>query len=404
LPEDRRRNKPMLIPVVVGLLERGTGKEVMPSKVLELTTEEQTFTFEGLSAEPVPSLFRDFSAPVKVDYPYSDEDLAFLAAFDTDSFNRWEAAQQLGAKEIKKVYAAAPGSAYQLPAGYADALRRILTDKETSDLSLLSYALVLPAESALMETMTPPINPVHLHEARGAVRKAIATALKDDFTKRYQELSPAAGEPVVIDGVSAGKRRLRNLCLGYLSAFQDADSVALNAAQFKEARARGCMTDKLAAFGNLVEMPDTPESKEAIGAFFEDAKGDALVVNKWFGMQAGADVPDGLARVQRLMEHPDFTLKNPNRLRSVVSVFGGNVANFHKIDGTGYAFMTKMVLEVDKLNPQVASRMALTFSTWAKLDPARQALIKEQLAVLNSKGSELSKDTFEVVSRVSKVA
>mmetsp|Transcript_18797 Transcript_18797/g.48197 ORF Transcript_18797/g.48197 Transcript_18797/m.48197 type:complete len:1023 (+) Transcript_18797:79-3147(+) len=402
LPENKRREEPMLIPVVVGLLEKESGKELVASKVLELTGLEQTFEFDGLSSEPVPSLLRDFSAPVKLDYEYSDEDLAFLAANDTDSFNRWEASQILGGKAFKGVYAAENFDDVKLNDGFVTALRRILTDKETADLSLLAYALVLPAESALLETMAPPVDPVKLHKARGAVRKAIAIALQADLEQRYAELSPAAGETVIIDGVNAGKRALRNTCLGYLASAKDEKSIALCAKQFEEARERGCMTDKLAAFSCLVEVPDAPESETAVKQFYDDAAGDALVVNKWFMMQAAADTEDSLQRVEKLIEHPDFTYTNPNRLRSVVSVFAGNVNGFHKLDGSGYKFMMETVLKVDKLNPQVASRLALSFSTWAKLDGARQALIKEQLAVLMSKQETLSKDTYEVVSKVAK--
>eukprot|EP00931_Biecheleriopsis_adriatica_P065494 TRINITY_DN40015_c0_g1_i1.p1 TRINITY_DN40015_c0_g1~~TRINITY_DN40015_c0_g1_i1.p1 ORF type:complete len:1017 (-),score=262.98 TRINITY_DN40015_c0_g1_i1:64-3090(-) len=400
LPEEKRREKPMHIPVVVGLLDRDTGKEAAPSTVLELTEPEQTFTFNNLSSEPVPSLLRDFSAPVKLDYPYTDDDLAFLAAYDTDSFNRWEATQVLGAKAVKDRYSADPSSPCELPAGFADALRRILLDGKTTDISLLAYAMALPAESALMETMAPPIDPVRLHEARNEVRKALAQELKGDLEKRYAELSPAEGEELVIDGLNAGRRRLRNVCLGYLSTAKDANSIALCAKQFAEARSRGCMTDKLAAVGCLANVPDTPEAAEAMKQFYDDAAGDALVLNKWFSMQASADLDDILSRVRKLMEHPEFTLKNPNRLRSVVSVFAGNVTGFHKADGSGYAFMADMVLEVDKLNPQVASRLALSFGTWAKLDSARQALVKEQLQMLNGKKDDLSKDTYEVVSKI----
>lgn len=404
LPEEKRAQKAMMIPVVVGLLDRATGKEVVPSKVLELTEPEQTFTFDGLSSEPVPSLLRDFSAPVKLDYAYTDEDLALIAAYDTDSFNRWEATQKLGEKAVKDRYAGDQECPCELPAGFEDALRRILLDAETTDLSLLAYALVLPAESTLMETMTPPIDPVRLHEARGAVRRAIAVALQSDFEKRYAELSPASGEEVVIDGPNSQKRALRNTCLAYLSSAKDTSSIARCAAQFAEARERGCMTDKLAALQCLVETPDAPETAEALQQFYDDAKGDANVLNKWFAMQAGADVPDVLARVQKLMEHPDFTLKNPNRLRSVVSVFAGNVRGFHNLDGSGYEFIAKSVLDVDKLNPQVASRLALAFQSWAKVDPPRQSLVKAQLAKLGKLEGELSKDTYEVVSKVSKAA
>uniref|UniRef100_A0A7S0A2B6 Aminopeptidase N n=1 Tax=Pyrodinium bahamense TaxID=73915 RepID=A0A7S0A2B6_9DINO len=404
LAQEKRREEPMLIPVVVGLLDKATGQEVVPSTVLELKQPEQTFKFEGLTGEPVPSLLRDFSAPVKLDYPYTDDDLAFLAAYDTDSFNRWEASQILGSKAIKDRYAGDQDSPCKLPEGFAKALQQIITDNKTKDLSLLSYALILPAEAALMETMSPPIDPLRLHEARGAVRRAVAVALHDDFQKRYAELSPAPGEELVIDGVNAGKRSLRNVCLAYLSTAKDATSIARCAAQFAEARGRGCMTDKLAALQCLMDTPDAPETLEALKQFYDDAKGDALVVNKWFSMQAGVDVDDALPRVEKLLEHPDFTFKNPNRLRSVMSVFASNVRGFHKADGSGYAFMAKTVLTVDKLNPQVASRLALAFATWAKLDEPRQTLVKEQLAMLSTKEGDLSKDTYEVVSKVSKGA
>jgi aminopeptidase N len=404
LSEERRREKPMHVPIVVGLLDKSTGEEVVPSKVLELTQPEQTFSFSELSSEPVPSLLRNFSAPVKLEYPYSDDDLAFLAAYDTDSFNRWEATQILGTKAIKAVYEADPSTPCKLPDGFADACRRILNDRDKADTSLVSYALTLPPESTVLETMTPPVDPVRLHEARKAVRKALALEMMDDLQKCYAELSPASGDKVVIDGANTGKRRLRNICLGYLCAAEDPTSTETCAKQFAEARSRGCMTDKLAALAFLANVPDTAESKRAIQEFYEDAAGDALVLNKWFQMQASADIDDLLVRVQRLMDHPDFSLTNPNRLRSVVSVFAANVAGFHNEDGTGYAFMADMVLKVDKLNPQVASRLALAFSTWPKLDESRQTLIKEQLQMLIGYKDQLSKDTYEVVSKVSQAA
>eukprot|EP00928_Gymnodinium_smaydae_P039190 TRINITY_DN26820_c0_g4_i2.p1 TRINITY_DN26820_c0_g4~~TRINITY_DN26820_c0_g4_i2.p1 ORF type:complete len:945 (+),score=164.13 TRINITY_DN26820_c0_g4_i2:114-2948(+) len=404
LPAEKRREKAMLIPVVVGLLEKNTGKEILPSTVLELNDEERTFTFDGFDAEPVPSLLRDFSAPVKLEYPYTDDELAFLAAYDTDSFNRWEAAQKLGAKVVLSRNAADPASACDLPSDFVRALQRILLDENTKDLSLLAYALVLPAESMLMETMTPPIDPMRLHEARGEVRRNIAVSLQKDLEKRYADLCPSSDAEVVIDGPNAGKRALRNTCLAYLSTAKDETSVKRNAAQFAEARKRGCMTDKLAALQCLMDTPDAPETKEALQQFYDDAKGDFNVINKWFSMQAAADVDDVLERVKPLMEHPDFTLKNPNRLRSVVAIFASNVKGFHKVDGSGYVFLSEMVLKVDKINPQIASKLALAFATWPKLDATRQDLMKAQLALLNEKQSELSNDTYEVVSKIMKAA
>jgi len=162
------------------------------------------------------------------------------------------------------------------------------------------------------------------------------------------------------------------------------------------------MTDKLSAFQLLVEVPESSEAQEAVEQFYADAGGDALVINKWFTMQAAAHVDDVLERVKKLMEHPDFTLKNPNRARSVLSVFAGNVIGFHKADGSGYTFLSGMVLKMDQLNPQVASRLALAFSTWVKLDDHRKSLIKHELNMLYSKEKELSKDTYEVVSKMYK--
>jgi len=404
LSKEKRREKPMHVPVVVGLLDRATGKEVVPSTVLELKDAEQTFSFSGLESEPVPSLLRNFSAPVKFEFPYSREDLAFLAANDTDSFNRWEATQRLGAEAVLARYDADPESPCELSAGFTEAFRKNLTDTETTDLALLAYALTLPLESALMETMSPPVDPMRLHAAHGAVRKALATEFKEALQDRYTSLSPAEGEEVVIDSANAGKRQLRNVCLSYLATARDAGSTALCASQFAEARARGCMTDKLAALACLANVPDTPESVDAMRQFFEDANGDALVLNKWFSMQAMADVEDVLSRAKKLMDHPDFTFKNPNRLRSLISVFAGNVKGFHKEDGSGYEYIAEMVLKADEINPQVAARLIQVFATWPKLDVARQALVKKQLDLLNGKEDVLSKDTYEVVGKLATAA
>jgi aminopeptidase N len=404
LSKEKRREKPMHVPVVVGLLDRATGKEVVPSTVLELKDAEQTFSFSGLESEPVPSLLRNFSAPVKFEFPYSREDLAFLAAYDTDPFNRWEATQRLGAEAVLARYDADPESPCELSAGFTDAFRRNLTDTETTDLALLAYALTLPLESALMETMSPPVDPIRLHAAHGAVRKALATEFKESLQDRYASLSPAEGEELVIDSANAGKRQLRNVCLSYLATARDAGSTALCASQFAEARARGCMTDKLAALACLANVPDTPEAVDAMRQFFEDANGDALVLNKWFSMQAFADVEDILSRVKKLMDHPDFTFKNPNRLRSLISVFAGNVKGFHKQDGSGYEYIAEMVLKADEINPQVAARLIQVFATWPKLDVARQSLVKKQLDLLNGKEDVLSKDTYEVVGKLATAA
>merc|ERR1712178_424692 len=306
--------------------------------------------------------------------------------------------QIVGFKTIKERYAADTNTPCTLPAAVVDAFRRVLLDEQTTDISLLAYALTLPAETTLMETMAPPIDPVRLHNARNDVVRALAVALKEDLERRYEELSPALGEELHMDGASAGRRRLRNVCLGYLATAKDEKSNVVCAKQFSESSDRGSMTDKLAALACLANVPNTTEAADALDRFYRDAKGDALVLDKWFRMQSCADVDDVLVRVKKLMEHPDFTLTNPNRLRSVVSIFAGNVAGFHKADGSGYEFLAEMILKVDSINSQVASRFATVFSTWRKLDEARQALVSSQLQILNGKKDILSKDTYEVVS------
>jgi len=388
---------PMQIPVRVGLLDRTSGKELMKDTVLELCEESKTFELkvEGASAKPVPSLLRGFSAPVKLEYDYSDEDLSLLAGFDTDSFNRWESMQRLGSKAVLDAFKAEDVDSFQPDTTFMDAMRRIVQDQVTEDLSLIAYALILPAESTLMQEAKPPIDPTRLHEARNRVRKVIAKELEADIQKRYEELTPKDDEDYVVDGPSASKRRLRNVLLAYLCTSGDAKAAELCGKHFKMAKG---MTDKLAAFSCLCSMPDTDEAKEAVQQFLADAAGDANVTDKWFASQARADVDDLLPRVKKLMEHPEFSLKNPNRLRSVVSVFISS-PQFHLPDGSGYDFALEMIPKVDALNPQVAARMANgAFRTWRLLDDKRQKMILDRLAKLSKAG--LSKDAAEIVSKM----
>ncbi|CAJ1348028.1 unnamed protein product, partial [Effrenium voratum] len=359
--------------------------------------EEHSFELPVAGEEkPVPSLLRGFSAPVQLQYDYSDKDLALLAAFDTDSFNRWESMQRLGTKAVLDALAAEDLESFHVEGAFMDALRRTVQDRETEDLSLIAYALILPSESTLIPLAQPPIDPMRLHAARNRVRKLIAAETAEDLRDRYEELTPEEGEAYTIDGPNASRRRLRNVLLAYLAAPGTAEAAARCGAHFRSARG---MTDKEAAFSLLCSMPDSAEAKEAVEVFLAEAKGDANVIDKWFASQARADVDDLLPRVRQLMEHPEFTLKNPNRLRSVVSVFIGS-PQFHLADGSGYDFALEMIPKVDGLNPQVAAGMAnCAFRTWQKLDQDRQELIRERLKALQK--MSLSKDTAEIVSKTS---
>ncbi|CAM9378656.1 unnamed protein product [Ascophyllum nodosum] len=417
---------PFHIPVVVGLLLKEDGSEVcMYSKnlffLLELKEEEQTFTFEGVASEPIPSLLRDMSAPVKLRHQYSDEDLAFLMKYDTDSFNRWEAGQQareeiyfikkkmirdclmiLGRRLSTRVILGmveevkAGGEPSAVPAAlYAVRPSCLFCSQDIEDKSLQAYALRLPDSSTLSEEMDV-IDPDALYKALRHVRRSLSDALATELHAVYSSLAPDA--PYKMNSREVGRRRLRNTILSYLHEPRDAAAAKLCLQQFKAA---DCMTDKLAAVACLADFDDAggafPERSEALAKFYEDAGGDPLVLNKWFGIQSTADLPDLLARVKRLTEHEKFTLKNPNRLRSVVSAFASCQHKFHAEDGSGYKFLGDMILEVDELNPQVASRLATTFSSWRRYDEKRQTLMRQQLSRIRN--SSPSKDTYEVVSR-----
>eukprot|EP00931_Biecheleriopsis_adriatica_P023520 TRINITY_DN14839_c0_g2_i1.p1 TRINITY_DN14839_c0_g2~~TRINITY_DN14839_c0_g2_i1.p1 ORF type:complete len:915 (-),score=199.93 TRINITY_DN14839_c0_g2_i1:119-2821(-) len=394
---DQTDKKPMHIPIRIGLLDRDSGKELVRDTVLELTNEAQTFELKvdkPPASKPVPSLLRGFSAPVRLEYTYSDEELALLAGGDTDSFNRWEAMQRLGTKSVLDALTASNVESFQPDAAFVEAMRRTVTDRSTDDLSLIAYALALPVEGTLMEIASPPIDPTRLHAARNRVRNVIGETLRSEFLERYNELTPAEGDPYVIDGANSSRRRLRGVLLSYLCTAGDAEAAALAGTHFSTAAG---MTDKLAGFSTLCSMPEAEETKAAVEKFFKDARGDANVVDKWFSAQARADVEDLLPRVKKLMEHPDFTLKNPNRLRSVASVFL-STPHFHSLDGSGYDFAVELITEVDKLNPQVSSRLAGAFRTWRRLDESRQQMIIERLEQLSK--VELSKDCLETVSKI----
>jgi len=404
--------EPFHIPVVVGLLDAESGAEVVASRTLELREASQTFTFDGLPAPVVPSILRGFSAPVKLVHEpaLTDDTLAFLAAHDTDAFNRWEAGQALGAKlvlDTASAFAAAggakPDAAVELPAPFLAAFRSTLSDASL-DPSLRAYALVLPPLSELSQAMAV-IDPTNLPAARRAVRRSLALACQQELVALYDSLAPPPGAPFSVDGAEIGRRRLRNCALGYLCSLPDGspggrDAVARAKAQFDASA--GCMTDRLAAFSCLVGKPDdSPAAAEraaAVAAFHEAAGGDALVVNKWFMTQATADRAGLLDDVKALVQHPDFSWTNPNRLRSVVSAFASSMEHFHAPGGAAYAWLGDAIEKVDKINPQVASRLAGAFALHKRYDAERGELMRAQLSRIKALPG-LSKDTFEVCAR-----
>lgn len=390
--------QPFHLPLAVGLLDgqgndlplrlQGDSQAAAATRMLELCSETESFRFEDVPCHPVPSLLRGFSAPVKVHYPYHDRQLMFLMAHDSDGFCRWDAAETLSQRILLRLIED-PG--YQVPDGFVDAFRRALTDS-AADKSLLAEILTLPSESYLGDQMEE-VDVDAIHVARDKLMTILAETLRGDLVAVYEasrggaDYRPAAAE--------IGRRRLKNLCLGYLIKLDDRSSRELCLDQYQTARN---MTDTLAALG-LLAASSAPERVSVLENFYQRWKDDALVLDKWFTVQAVSPRADTLQRVMALTEHPAFSIINPNRVRSLVGAFcSGNPLRFHDPSGAGYRFLAQRVLELDPLNPQVAARMLRIMSRWRRYDPMRSELMRGELQrVLSTQG--LSRDVFEIACK-----
>lgn len=390
--------EPFLIPLAVGLLDsrganlalrlRGESAAIQGTRMLEINEPRQQFVFEQVPEAPVPSLLRGFSAPVKVRFDYSNEQLMFLMAHDSDGFSRWDAAQTLAQRILLQLVADPNGV---VPDGFIQAFRQALTDS-ASDPALLAEVLTLPGEGYLGDQMAE-VDVEGIHRAREQLKSTLATELKEELLAVYRA-NEVTGE-YRPDATAIGRRSLRNLALGYLMQLEDQALQALCVAQY---RAGHNMTDVICALSLLADR-DTPEAAGLLEAFYQQWQGDPLVLDKWFSLQALSKRPDTLARVQALLQHPAFSMANPNKVRALIGAFcSGNPVRFHAADGSGYRFLGDRVLELDGLNPQVASRMVRLMTRWQRYDPARQQLMRAQLErILKTEG--ISRDVFEIASK-----
>ncbi len=397
---------PFHIPVAIGLLD-SAGRD-MPlfldgivadgdaptTLVLELTEPQQTFHFWNVAEQPVPSILRDFSAPVVLEFDYTDTELAFLMAYDSDPFNRWEAGQRLAMRRLLGLIGnIKSGMRVDMEIGDAtliDVFRATLNDGAL-DPAFREVALTLPSETMMAEQMDV-IDPQAIHAARQGLRKSLAQPLRDDWIAAYNaNQTPGAYSP---DASAAGKRALKNVALAYLAELDDVDSHMLIQRQYDQANN---MTDRLAALTALANS-DAPGKAAALAKFYQDFEQDALVIDKWFMLQAMASTTDVNA-VRMLMRHPAFTLKNPNRARSLIFSFcNGNPSRFHAADGSGYVFWAEQVVALNAINPQVAARLARTLDRWRKYAPALQKKMKAALRQV-ANAPKLSRDVLEVVTK-----
>ena len=393
---------PLHMPIRVGLL--GADGRALPvvlagesggrdtERVLELTEAEQTFVFTGLAEEPVPSLLRGFSAPVKLEMERSKAAFALQMAHDGDPFNRWDAGQQLALELLVDAADRAHlGEPTFLDPEFSAAWGRVLAD-DGLDGSLRAQALLLPAERVIAQEMDV-IHPDAIHTAREAMVAALASEHRDALWGTYEALAPSGPYAHAKDQID--RRRLRNVVLRTLAVDGDASAIEAAWAQYEAA---DNMTDAQAAFIVLADQ-DHARRDQVIEAFYDRWKADPLVLDKWFSIQGTSIREDTLARVRKLAEHPDFSMANPNRVRSLIGAFcSGNQVRFHVASGEGYAFLADNVLALDASNPQVASRMASIFNDWRRYDGDRQAKIQAQLDRIAQSGS-LSKDVYEIVHR-----
>jgi aminopeptidase N len=403
---------PFHIPIAMGLLGSAGDlplylKDAEPDfetsdnthKVIELTQAEQTFVFERVQEKPVPSLLRGFSAPVKLQYDYSREDLMLLMSRDSDGFNRWDASQQLSLQVINDVIAA-----YQrgddikniaIDSRLIDALRSVLQD-ESLDQAMVAYMLSLPSE-AYMSELADVVDVEAIHYSRAAVRKIIANELRTEFERIYNAYDHQQTYSATADAIAA--RSLKNVALAYLMLVDDDKIVRACEQQYLTANN---MTDVMAALTQLTnaEAPLAQElSGNALADFYERWQHESLVVNQWLTVQATCSLPNALARVKALEVHNAYDSKNPNKIRALVSSFcNNNAINFHDAAGEGYKFLADKIIVLNTQNPQIASRLLTPLTKWKKYGSARQALMKTQLERIMAEPS-LSKDVFEVVSK-----
>lgn len=393
--------EPLLIPVAVGLLDQ-QGQDIplllenddttpVTTKVLSLTQAQQSFVFNNVPVKPVLSVLRNFSAPVKINYQQTSAELRLRLAHDSDAFNRWDAGQQLALQQIMQGIAA-----YQkhqpmiFDAEFISALRDMLLDTKL-DKALQAMIMQLPSASYIGDLL-PQIDVEAIVNVKKQLKFFMATELREELLNLYQQNQQ--NDYYQFTPVQVAQRSLKNTCLHYLLCLDTPDMFALAVEQFNHANN---MTDTISAFRELVYR-DNPYRKKILQDFYTQWQHDPLVINKWFSIQAYAEIPEILDEVKSLMQHADFQIKNPNRARALISAYTQNFAGFHRADGAGYQFLADRILEIDQFNPQIASRMCEPLIHWRRYTAERQKLMHQELQRIRATRG-LSKNVTEIVSK-----
>jgi aminopeptidase N len=390
--------EPMVTPIALGLVAQdGRSMEancerVNSRGVFVLDKAEDSITFMGVASRPVPSVFRGFSAPVKVSLDLSNEDLLVLLRHDTDSFNRWQAAQTVAMRTLVSLSTGVSVTDEEM-ASLSSAFSAFTQTDAMNDPAFAALVLTPPSEADIAQEIGRDVNPDAVHRARKTMHRHLGRACFEQLMDFYRSL--AQTEPYSPDAASAGRRALRNAALDLLAAADPQAGEALASEQFETA---SNMTDRLASLSVLMTIPGMVR-ENAIASFEERYRNEPLVIDKWFTLQAAIPEDTTLDRVKRLMEHPAFSINNPNRVRSLIGSFAMlNQVQFNREDGAGYAFLASIVLRADELNPQLASRLLTAFSTWKMMEPTRRTHARRALQSIAQK-SNLSRDVGDIVNR-----
>lgn len=380
--------EPLQMPIAMALFDK-QGQQIQ-HKVLDFNQPQQRFIFNDIKQNPLPSLVRNFSAPVKLKVPYSDSDWAFLLTYESDDFSRWNAAQQMAVQFIHRLVESADASEELLLADYVLALNHVLMHSKL-DKALLSKILSLPSENYLAETLTQ-VDVDNLVKARDFLKSSLAHALKQDLLVIYHENK---GTEASFNPSNAAKRSLQNSCLDFLGVLDTPDIHQLCATQYHHAQT---MTEQLGAL-QAINNSSCDLRNELLNAFYDQWRHDPLVVNKWLALQASSHAAETFSTLELLVHHEAFKLTNPNNVYALLVTFArNNMRHFHHISGRGYVFIADYVLTLDGINPQVAARLASSFNNWKHFDVTRQKLMQQQLVRISEK-SALSKDVYEIVTK-----
>ena len=401
----QEKKEPFVIPIALGLVDPsqgdielrtgghdGASATEVSRGVIELSTARRRIVFRDVASRPVASLLRGFSAPVRLDTAASEDDLITLVSHDGDGFNRWQAAQTYATRLLlRSVERIRAGEAPHRDKEFVAAIAAVI--EKSADPAFAAQVITLPGEADIAREIGEDVDPEAIHRAREVLRKDIGQDLKEILLAAYARLAPNG--PYSPDAIAAGRRALRNAALDLFAAGDRIEGAHLAVRQLEGA---ATMTDEIAALAVLAHIPGS-ERENALVAFYRAHEGEALVIDKWFALQATIPESGTLDRVKTLLKHKAFSFSNPNRMRSLVGSFAAmNPTQFNAEDGSGYDFVAKIVLDLDAKNPQVAARLLSAFRSWRTLEAKRRSRAESALRQVAGAAS-LSPDVTDIAER-----